>query len=335
MKVIIDTLGGDKSASEFVSGAIKALDLIDGLELVFAGRKLEIEEALGELVNDKRISLLDCSEEITNDDQPTTAIRQKKDSSLVKSLELLASDSGVDAMISSGNTGAVLFGGMTKIGRIEGIDRAALAPILPTLNGDGRVCLIDSGANVDCKPEMLGQFAIMGSSYMKSTMKIENPRVALISVGTEDKKGNEQTKAAFEILKNMPINFVGNMEARDALSGKYDVLVCDGFIGNVLLKSIEGAAVGIMKLLGKTLNENLPLNTDPTFIKKSFGQMMALLDFNSNGGATLLGINKIVIKVHGAATSSAVTSAIFQVKDLVDGRLVETTKDLIQKSLEV
>lgn len=333
MKVIIDTLGGDSKATELAIGAKRALAEISDLSLVLVGREDELREVVSDIEFKDRVEFINATEEITNDDQPTTAIRSKKDSSLVKGLETLANKEDIDALISSGNTGAVLFGGMTKIGRLEGLDRAALAPILPTQVKGKYVCLIDSGANVDCKPEMLAQFAVMGSCYMTSTFGIENPKVALVSVGVEDKKGNEQTKAAFQILKDMPINFVGNMEAREALSGEYDVLVCDGFIGNVLLKSIEGAAKMVLGVTQGALMKNLPENVDPSFLKLAFRDVLALLDFNSNGGAALLGINKIVVKVHGSANQNTIYSAIKQVKGLVDGNLIENTKELIKSSL--
>ena len=330
MKVIIDTKGGDESSLEFVKGALLALEKYPELNIVLVGPKDEINGHLGDRKSEKRIEVIDALEEITNDDQPTTAIRSKKESSMVKGLELLSSCDKSDAFITSGNTGAALFGSMTKVGRMHGLDRAALAPILPTVNGKF-VCLIDCGANVDCKPSHLAQFAIMGSCYMKSSYGIEKPRVALVSIGVEDKKGNEQTKAAFELLKTLPINFVGNMEAREALSGNYDVLVCDGFIGNVLLKSIEGSAIMMGGMLKHSLMKNIPEGVDPTFIKKSFGEVMSVLDFNAHGGATLLGINKIVIKIHGASNHLAVYAAIKQVKQLLDGDLINGTKNLISK----
>ena len=330
MKIIVDTKGGDNSASEFVKGGLIALQEHSDLELIYVGFKNEIIEAL-DGNKDPRISILDASEVVTNDDQPTSAIRNKKDSSLVKGLELLKSDAKSDAFVTSGNTGATLFGSMTKVGRMANVDRAALAPILPTQIPNKYTCLIDSGANVDCKPEQLGQFAIMGSCYMKSSFGIKNPTVALVSVGVEDKKGNEQTKEAFQILKTLPINFVGNMEAREALSGNYDVLVCDGFIGNVLLKSIEGTAMMVGGMLKHSLVKHMPADIDPTFLKKSFGEVMSLLDFNAHGGAPLLGVEKIVMKVHGASNHMAIAAAIRQVKQLLDGNLIETTKELISK----
>jgi len=252
MKIVVDIFGADNSPIEIVKGCVDSLKN-DGFDLVLSGDKTIIQNELKKYkYDDKRIDFLDCPQVITNDMKPTDAIRDYKDSSLVKALDLLKTDDAVQGMFSAGNTGAVLVGGTFRIGRINGIDRPALGPLLPTVN-DGRFCLIDCGANVDCKPEYLLQFAVLGDCYMRAMLGLDKPRIGLVSNGTEDKKGNEQTKAAFELLKNSGLNFVGNMEARDALSGDYDVLVCDGFVGNVLLKMLEGTAKMVMTKLKDTL----------------------------------------------------------------------------------
>ena len=246
-----------------------------------------------------------------NDDVPTFAVKQKKESSLVKALVALKERDDIDGLVSAGSTGAVLTGGVLRIGRISGIMRPALAPILPTVNGRD-VCLIDCGANVDCRPEFLAHFALMGSAYMQTVHKIQSPRVALVSNGVEDKKGNEQTRAAFNLIKNLPINFVGNMEAREALSGEYDVLVCDGFVGNVLLKSVEGTAGMVMKCLKKQIMSSTSAKIGTVFMKKAFKNLKHDMDYNAKGGAPLLGIEKVIVKSHGSANDVSIRASVLQ-----------------------
>ena len=237
MKVVVDIYGGDNAPKEIVKGCVQALKENRGFDLVLVGKANEIADLLKEqTVEMSRVEIVDAPDVITNDDVPTTAIRTKKESSLVVALDRVKNDEECIGMVSAGSTGAVLTGSFLKIGRIKGISRPALAPLLPTVDG-GNVLLIDCGANVDCKPAMLAQFALMGNAYAKAILNKENPRVALMSNGTEDKKGNELTKEAFGLIKELPVNFVGNMEARDLLSGDFDVVVCDGFWGNVALKS--------------------------------------------------------------------------------------------------
>lgn len=329
MKFIIDAFGGD-APEEVIKGAVLALENTDA-DLVLTGDEAKLKNELAKYTYDKnRIEIVHAPEIVTNDDIPTVAIKTKRESSMIKAFTVLKERGDIDAMISAGNTGAILAGGIFILGRIKGIGRPALAPILPTSNGKF-VCLIDSGANVDCDPEYLAQFALMGVSYMQGVYNIENPKVALVSVGIEDKKGNKLTKEAFKILSEMPINFAGNMEAREALSGNYDVLVCDGFIGNIVLKSIEGAAKISLKILGESLMKNLPENTDPSFIKKSFGEALSLMDFNSNGGAPLLGTNKMVLKIHGAANSNTIKSGVAQVYNMVKGKVIEKINEKVEE----
>ena len=237
MKIVVDTCGGDKGVQEVVKGAIKSLSFNKDFKFVLVGPEEEINNALKDLSYDKeRVEVVNSTEIINCNEAPMEAIRKKTDSSLIVACKVLKEDEDAKAFVSTGSTGAVLASGIFKVGRIDGVLRPALAPLIPTLTG-GKVMLIDSGANVDCKKENLVQFALMGSSYMQKVEKIARPRVALISNGTEDKKGCELTKEVFKLLSENPnINFVGNMEARDMVSGKYDVLVADGFDGNVALK---------------------------------------------------------------------------------------------------
>lgn len=329
MKFVIDAFGGDYAPAEIVKGAVESLKE-SGVSLILTGDKTKL---LNELKNysydQEKVEIVHAPDIVTNDDIPTAVIRNKPESSLVKALNILKERPDADAMISAGNTGAILTGGLFIIGRIDGIERPALAPALPTMTGKF-VCLIDSGANADCLPLFLAQFALMGASYMQTVYNVENPKVALVSVGVEDKKGNQLSKEAFKILKTMPINFVGNMEAREALSGDYDVLVCDGFTGNVLLKTIEGTAKNVMEMLSQNLKKNAPKDVDLSFVKKSFGQALALMDFNSNGGAQLMGLNKTILKVHGAANSNTIINAVNQAVQMVNGKFIEKIKEKIK-----
>lgn len=331
VKVVVDAFGADKGVGVVVEGAINALVTYDDVNIVIVGDKAEIETELGKFTYDKsRIEVEDAREKITNNESPTVAIRTKKDSSLVRALEITKNDPLVAGMVSAGSTGAVLTGGIFKIGRIKGVLRPALCPLLPTFNG-GKVCIVDCGANMDCKPEYLAQFALMGSEYMRS-LGIANPRVALVSVGDEDKKGNELTHAAFSILKKLPINFVGNMEARYALSGNYDVLVCDGFVGNVLLKSVEGTAMGVMKMLKNEIKSSFSAKIGALFMKKGLMNIKSSMDYHAVGGAAFLGVEKVLVKGHGSSNAKSICAAVGQVAAMAKLGYVERIKKFIEEN---
>lgn len=331
VKVVVDAFGADKGVGVVVEGAINALVTYDDVNIVIVGDKAEIETELGKFTYDKsRIEVEDAREKITNNESPTVAIRTKKDSSLVRALEITKNDPLVAGMVSAGSTGAVLTGGIFKIGRIKGVLRPALCPLLPTFNG-GKVCIVDCGANMDCKPEYLAQFALMGSEYMRS-LGIANPRVALVSVGDEDKKGNELTHAAFSILKKLPINFVGNMEARYALSGNYDVLVCDGFVGNVLLKSVEGTAMGVMKMLKNEIKSSFSAKIGALFMKKGLMNIKSSMDYHAVGGAAFLGVEKVLVKGHGSSNAKSICAAVGQVAAMAKLGYVDQIKKIIEEN---
>ncbi|MCL2234147.1 MAG: phosphate acyltransferase PlsX [Firmicutes bacterium] len=329
-KVVVDIFGADNSPHEIVAGCVLALEKTKDVSLVLTGSKELIEAELKKHsgVDYSRVEIVHASEVITNHDAPSNAIKQKLDSSLVKALERTKSDDDVAGMVSAGSTGAVLIGGIFKVGRIKGISRPALCPLLPTSLG-GHVALIDGGSNVDCKPEFLTQFAMMGSIYAQSR-GVENPRVGLVNVGVEDKKGNELTHAAFPLLKEMDINFVGNMEARDALSGNYDVLVADGFIGNVLLKSVEGTALMIMKRLKDTIMESTSAKIGAMFMKGAFKKFKGMMDYSQLGGAPFLGVEKILIKSHGSSKATSIAASIQQVIDMDKANLIEKIREGVQ-----
>ena len=326
-KIVIDAFGGDNAPSQIVQGGILSLNGQTDFDIVLVGNREKIENELLKLTYDKnRVEILEANEVITNDDVPTDAIRSKKDSSLVVGMERYKKDEDMVGFISAGSTGAVLAGAIFKIGRIKGINRPALAPVMPTVI-DTKVMMLDIGANVDCKPEYLCQFALMGSAYMSDVLKVENPRVALLSNGVEDKKGNAFNKEVFPLLKQLKgINFVGNMEARDILSGEYDVIVTDGFAGNIALKSSEGAINTLLKMLKNDIMKSLSGKIGALFLKKTFKRLKAKMDYSKVGGASLLGIEKVVVKCHGSSNAETIQCACHQAYQLYQSKYIDTIK---------
>lgn len=332
MKIIVDAFGGDYSPRETVLGAIDAVNAKDGLQVVLVGDEKQINNVLeGEKYDASRVEILHAPDVITNEDVPTTAIKTKKDSSLVKGLELLASDDEAAGFVSSGSTGAVLVGAYMKAGRIKGVSRPALAPALPTVKGKP-VILCDCGANVDCKPLNLLHFAIMASAFSTALTDNAKPTVGLLSNGAEEKKGNELNKEAFELLKASPyIDFKGNCEARDLLSGDFDVVVCDGFNGNIALKSAEGTANAIFSILLDGINKGgLRAKLGALMLKPVLRGVKCKLDYNNQGGACFLGINKVVVKAHGASKRKSICASVLQAATLAKSGIVEKIKASVQ-----
>ncbi len=313
MKIIIDAYGGDNSPSEIIKGALAALKEKENFDLVFVGKESGIKSVLaGEEYDELRVSVVNAEDVISCNESPADAIRKKPDSSIVKSVKILKDDDNAGAFVSAGSTGAVLTAAVLLSPRIKGVNRPALAPLFPNMKG-GETLFLDCGANVDCKPINLVQFALMGSVYMSEVKGVANPRVALLSNGTEDAKGNTLTKDAFALLKDCGgINFVGNMEARDILSGDYDVVVTDGFNGNIALKSMEGAIGCIFTELKKEIYSSFSSKIGGMLLKKSFKKIKDKLDYNKRGGALLLGMQKTVVKAHGASKAEAFKNAVLQ-----------------------
>ena len=318
MKFAIDAFGGDNAPASIINGCIEAMNEFDDFDIILCGDEEKLNALLlTEEYDASRVSILHSPDVISCEESPTSAVSHKPNSSIVRGLMLVA-EGKADCFISAGSTGAVLAGSIFKIKRIPGIKRPALAPILPTL--EGPAMLIDCGANVDCKPDYLVQFAHMGSAYMSGAVGIENPRVALINNGTEEGKGNELTKAAYNLLKSEHgINFVGNCEARDVMSGNYDVLVCDGFIGNTVLKSLEGTATAILKMLKREIKSKKRNKIGALLCRNAFRTLKKRMDYTEYGGAPLLGINGNVIKAHGSSDAHAIASAIKQARKLTAG----------------
>ena len=335
MKIIIDAYGGDYSPDEMVKGAIEAVNKIEDVEIIITGDKETIENKLKEFeYTGNKIEVFHAPDAISCEDSPTMAIRRKKDSSLVAGLNLLKERDDIVAMISAGSTGAVLAGGLFILGRIDGVKRPALAPLLPTLFEDKKTLLIDCGANVDCKPEYLQQFAIMGSVYISSMRGIENPKVALLSNGTEDTKGNEQVHKAFEILKETKeINFVGNVEARDLFSGDVDVVVSDGFAGNVALKSAEGTLNVFNTILKQEIKKaGLFRKLAAMMLKPVFKKLKKRVNYTEVGGSPFIGLNKILIKSHGSSKAKTIYSCVEQAVDIYNSNYIEKMKAGIKNS---
>lgn len=322
IKIVVDAFGGDHSPIVNVEGAVKALNKNKDIELILVGNEEILNAELSKHSYDKnRLTILHASEVISCEDKPTEAIKKKKDSSLVKSFELLRSNEDINAFVTLGSTGAVLAGAVLRIGRIRGVKRPAFCPVLPTMNGKF-VAICDSGANTDCDPLYLQQFAIMGSLYLQKAYNIENPRVALLNIGVEEEKGDNLRKETFQLLKQTPsINFVGNMESRDLLSGNYDLVVCDGFSGNVLLKTTEGTSMELMKLLKKTFMSSLRNKIGALLIKKGVYKIKDMMDYNNYGGAVLLGATKTIVKGHGGSKSEAVYNCILQAYNMEKNKL--------------
>jgi glycerol-3-phosphate acyltransferase PlsX len=326
MNISIDAMGGDHSPKAQVEAAQNAIKSFPELNITLVGNEKEIKK---HITNDKRITILHTTEKIEDTDQPTTAVRRKKDSSMVLSVREVK-EGRADACISAGNTGALMTAGLLHIGRIKGIDRPALSPMLPTLDGKGFL-LLDVGANMDAKPEHLQQYAIIGKTYMEMVRNVNNPRVGLLNVGTEDGKGNELTKAAFPLLKSSDINFIGNVEARDLLSGVADVVVCDGFSGNLVLKSVEGTAGTLFSLLKKELTSSFVNKLAAGVLKPSLRGIKSQLSYSEYGGAGLYGLRAPVIKAHGSSDATAVFHAIRQAKEMVEHQVVTIIKNEVAK----
>lgn len=331
MKVVVDAFGGDFAPVEIVEGAVLAVKQKKDLTVVLTGDEKKIKEILGN--REERIEIVDACEVITNDEAPTVAIRQKKDSSLVRAFDILKDDEEVVGLVSAGSTGAVLAGAIMKIGRIKGISRPALAPILPTIKEGKSVIICDSGANVDCKSENLLHFAIMASAYSSIMNGIEAPKVALLNNGAEEHKGNELTKTTYPLMKQLPINFVGNVEARDVMFGDVDVIVADGFAGNVLLKSVEGVASGMSAMIKKEAKKNV-FSAIGALLMGKFKGLKAKMDIKKYGGAPFLGCKKLVVKTHGTAKREVVFNTILQVTKLHEFKLNEKIENMVVKMAE-
>lgn len=325
MKLAIDAMGGDNAPKEIVLGAMEAVSSIDDLEITLIGDEQAIKAHLS---NHQRIYVMHTDEAITSEDEPVRAVRRKKNASVVLMAKEVK-EKRADACISAGNTGALMSAGLFGLGRITGIERPALCPTLPTVDGSGFL-LMDAGANVDAKPSHLVQYAVMGSIYMKKVRAISEPAVGLLNVGTEDVKGNELTKQAYSLLNDAPVRFVGNVEARELLNGVVDVVVTDGFTGNIALKSIEGTAMSMLSMLKETLMSSFKTKLAAGLVKSDLKGLKNKLDYSEYGGAGLLGLGAPVIKAHGTSDQRAIYNAIRQADYMVRNHITETIRTTIE-----
>lgn len=332
MKIVIDAFGGDNSPQEIVEGAVLAIQKYKDLQIILTGDEEKIKNVLNGRM--ERIEINHAPDVISNDDVPTEAIRRKKESSLVRAFDLLKENDDIVALVSAGSTGAILTGAIMKIGRIKGVLRPALAPVLPTKTKDD-VIIIDSGANIDCKPMNLYQFGLMGSAYYSIMYNMEAPKVGLLNIGVEEHKGTEMVRESYGLLKNAPLNFIGNVEAREALSGSVQVIVADGFAGNVLVKGCEGAVKTVISILKTSIKSHFMSKIGALFMKKSFKEFKNKIGGkqDEHGGSPFLGCKKIVMKNHGSSTRRNILASVDQAITLYKNKLIEKIENAV--SLEV
>lgn len=325
MRIVIDGMGGDNAPMAPVAGSIEALKIYNDLEICLTGPEDKINEELSKYDFDKsRIKVINTTEVISTNEHPVKALRRKKDSSLVVALNLVK-DKEYDAVISAGSTGAFLAGCTLIVGRIKGIERPALGPIMPGKNGPFMV--IDSGANVDCKPNYLLQFGKMGKVYCETILNEKKPKVGLINIGEEEAKGNELTKAAYALLKENEENFCGNVEPRDIPNGDVQVLVCDGFVGNTVLKMYEGVASTLLSTLKEEIMSTKRGMLGGLMIKPAVKGMKKRFDYKEYGGAPFLGVDGICVKAHGSSDKKAFKNAIRQAVTLKENNTIQKIKD--------
>ena len=323
MKIVVDAMGGDFAPKVNVDGAIDALREYPDMDIILVGPQALVEETISAYGD------VDAPEVITTEEHPVMALRRKKNSTFVVGMDIVRRKEA-QAFVSAGSTGALMAGAMFKIGRIKGIDRPALATLLPV---PGRpMLLVDAGANTDCQPKWIVQFAMMGSAYMRRVMNVSDPEVGLLNIGVEAAKGNEQAQAAYALMeKPQPFHFIGNVEARDALAGKADVVAADGFVGNVLLKNTEGVISMIFGLIKGGLMDSTKGKLAALLAKDPFRGIKRSFDSTEIGGAPLLGVEGAVIKAHGNSNARAIFCAIRQAKSMVDGGVVDVIRDEVAK----
>ena len=328
VKVVVDAMGGDNAPEEIVKGAVEAVRQRDDIYIYLTGRKTEIEKELQKYTFPKeRMEIVHAEEVIETAEPPVMAIRKKKDSSIVVGMNMVKRGEA-DAFVSSGSSGAILVGGQLIVGRIKGIERPPLAPLIPTK--DGVALLIDCGANVDARPSHLVQFAKMGSIYMENVVGIKNPRVGIVNIGTEEEKGNALVKETFPLLKECDeINFIGSVEARDIPSGVCDVVVCEAFVGNVILKLYEGVGATLISKVKEGMMGSLRTKVGALLVKPALKKTLKSFDASQYGGAPLLGLNGLVVKSHGSSKALEIQNSIIQCVQFKQQKINEKIKEHI------
>jgi len=328
VRLAIDAMGGDNAPEEIVKGSLAALKANPQMHITLVGDEAKIKPLVG---SEPRLSILHTPEKIEATDQPVKAVRTKKNASMVLAIQEVK-EGRADAVISAGNTGALMAAGLFGVGRIKGIDRPALAPTLPTIKKGKGFLLLDAGSNMDAKPENLLQYAIMGSIYANKVLEIETPKVGLLNIGEEPGKGNELSKQAYELLREAPIHFTGNIESRDLLNGDVDVVVCDGFAGNLVLKSIEGNALAFYSIIKTELLGSFYSKIATALLYPKFKSIKKMMDYSSYGGACLFGLAAPVIKAHGSSNAKAIFTTIQQACRIVEKNVVGTIYETVLKT---
>ncbi len=330
VRVAVDAMGGDNAPFVTVKGAVDAIKESDALKVFLVGQESVVNEELAKYDYDKtRIEVVNATEIIEMAEPPVMAIRTKKDSSIVKAMYMV-NHGEADAYVSAGSTGATLVGGQVIVGRLKGVDRAPLAPLIPTEKGSS--LLIDCGANVDARSNHLVQFAKMGTVYMENVMGKKNPTVAIVNIGAEEEKGNALVKETFPLLKNCPdINFIGSIEARDIPAGGADIIVCEAFTGNVILKMYEGVAKSMMHVIKKGLMSNLKTKIGALLIKNDLKKSLADYSMDQYGGAPMLGLKGLVVKTHGSANEVEVKNSILQCVTFTQQKISEKISEKISQ----
>lgn len=328
VRVAVDAMGGDNAPAEVIKGAVRAVTEDNRVHVILVGKEDIIKEQLKQHTYDnERITVVHAEEEITNEEAPVMAVRRKKDSSVVKAMTLVKNNEA-DAFVSAGSTGAVLVGAQLIVGRLPGVERPPLAPLLPTAKGV--TLLIDCGANVDARSSHLVQFAKMGSVYMENVIGIKNPRVAIVNIGAEEEKGNALVKETFPLLKNCnEINFIGSIEAREIPSGYADVIVCEAFVGNVILKLYEGLAGTLISKIKQGMMSSLRSKIGALLVKPALKETLKDLDASKYGGAPMLGLKGLVVKSHGNSKSDEIKNSILQCIAFKEQNINEKIKDSI------
>ncbi|MBP3384532.1 MAG: phosphate acyltransferase PlsX [Firmicutes bacterium] len=333
MRIILDGMGGDNAPVEIVKGAVLASGEIDH-EIYIVGKEDLIKAELSKYdYDEKKIKVVHASEVIENEDSPVKAIRRKKDSSMVVGLNMIKNGEG-DLWVSAGNTGAQVVGGRLILGKIDGIDRPALASIYPIL-GSQPSLLVDAGASSESKAHHLLEYGTMGSLFVEKVWGRPNPKVGLVNIGAEETKGTTATKEAYKMLSQAPINFTGNVEAREVPAGAVDVIVCDGFVGNVILKLTEGLALNILKLIKKKFLDGLKAKIGAIFLKNKLYEMKQEFDYSEYGGAPILGIDGPMIKMHGSSEANAVKNTIIKGIPYAENNVIQTIKDAMAELEEI
>lgn len=330
VRIAVDAMGGDNAPSEIVKGAVEAVDARQDIKVFLVGKEADINKELSQYTYSKEnIQVVNASEVISTEEAPVMAIRKKKDSSIVVAMNMVKNNE-VDAFVSAGSSGAVLVGGQLIVGRIKGVERPPLAPLIPTKNGVS--LLIDCGANVDARSSHLVQFAKMGSIYMENVVGIKNPKVAIVNIGAEEEKGNLLVKETFPLLKACEdINFIGSIEARDIPAGYADVIVCEAFVGNVILKLYEGVGSTLVGKIKESLTSSLRSKIGALLIKPALKKTLKSFDASEHGGAPLLGLKGLVVKTHGNSKSQEIRNAVIQCVTFKEQEINKKIRENIQE----